>query len=94
LASEYGWAKNEIENHVYFDELVYLVEKINRRKLREYKMQLAISQNAWVENPKELWRILESETSEESIDEKLDKAGFEAFKQKLSTSKNISVKSK
>jgi len=91
LASEYGWAKTEIEDKVYLDELYYLVKRINKRKLVEYKMQLAIVQNPHVKDPKDLWRLLESE-EREPVAEKLDKAGFVMFKKKLTNSANIVVK--
>lgn len=93
MASEYGWSKHDIFYDVYFDELYYLTQKIEKRKLAEYKMQLAIAQNPHVKDPKELWRILNSQTTESyERPHELDNASFEILKSKLSSNPRFVVK--
>lgn len=97
MANEYGWAKNDILENVYLDELFVFTRLINRRKVQDYKMQLAIAQNPHIKNPKDLWRILEQQENEiegkSYLDTEFDSVGFEAFKQTLQrNSKNIVVK--
>ncbi len=87
MAHEYGWAKNDILDHVYFDELFIFIRLINRRKINEYKMQLAISTNPHAKDPKPLWSLLDRQERENEgrdyIDAEFDEKGFEAFKEKL-----------
>lgn len=91
LASEYGWAKDDILNTVYVDDVFYLREHIKRRHFEDWKMQLAIVQNPHTKNPKDLWDMLSAETNVPA-DEKLDKEGFEAFKRALAGSQRVQVK--
>lgn len=94
MASEYGWSKQDILYDVYFDELAELVKKINKRKVNEYKMQLAIAHNPHVKNYKELWRILERQDDEQhKKSEEFDPVGFEQLKSVLSNNPRIIVKS-
>lgn len=90
MANEYGWAKNDILEHVYFDELFIFTRIINRRKLTEYKMQLAIASNATTKDPKKLWEMLDQRERENEgkgyLDAEFDAAGFEAFKQAVKNS--------
>jgi len=90
LGSEYGWAFTEILERVYFDDLFYLMKEINKRKLREYKMQAALIQNPHTKDPKELWRIFEAE--EGIKNEEFDAVGFERLKNKLRSSSKFIVK--
>lgn len=93
MASSYGWAKKDIDENLYFDELYELVLQINKRKVSDWKMQLAITQNPHVKNPKELWEILNShDRLTNPADDKLDKAGMALLKDKLRSSKRIMVK--
>lgn len=91
LASEYGWAKDAITQGVYLDELYFLIDQINKRKISEYKMQLAIAQNPHVKDPKALWEILNRQTRK-LPSSKLDVSGMELLKSKLRQSPSIDVK--
>jgi hypothetical protein len=73
------------------DDLFFLVQKINDRKLIDYKMQLAIIQNPHVKDPKHLWRVLESKKEQKQNDE-FDPAGFALLKSALSKNPRIIVK--
>lgn len=97
LAYEYGWAKKEILENVYLDELVVLTKLINTRKIQAYKTQLAIAQNPHVKNPRELWDLLDRQERQidgrSIIDDEFDAVGFEAFKQTLQKhSKSMQIK--
>lgn len=54
-------------------------------------MQLAITQNPHVKDPKHLWKTLES-YDKEPVDDKLDKVGFEVFKRKMAQTGRFIVK--
>lgn len=98
MASEYGWAKHEIFYETYLDEIVELVEKINRRKFQNIKLQLSIAQNPFAKDPKALWNALDAEEAKITgrrpsyLDAKLDKSGFEMLKQRLRENPRIKVK--
>lgn len=92
LASSYGWAIDDIKEKVYFDDLIPLVEKINARQVSEYKMLLAIVQNPYAKDPQKLWQILKSREPHKVRSEKLDVAGFEALKIRMSQNPRIIVK--
>lgn len=64
MASEYGWSKQDIYEDVYFDELYYLVKRIEKRQMAQYRMQLAIVQNPHIKEPEKLWTLLKDETQE------------------------------
>jgi hypothetical protein len=87
LAHEYGWAKRDILEQVYLDELFIFARIINRRKISEYKMQLAIATNPNTKDPKALWEMLDNQEKQNEgkdyINAEFDAAGFEAFKNKL-----------
>jgi hypothetical protein len=96
LGHEYGWAKREILEDVYFDELYYLLRKINKRKLQDYKMRLAIAENPHKKDNKALWSILNSEEDKleygGSKDETFDAAGLEILKARMRNNPRIIVK--
>jgi hypothetical protein len=73
------------------DDLYFLVQKINDRKLQEYKMELAIVQNPHVKEPRRLWDILKSQEQREKDDE-FDAIGFEILKDRLRQSRRFIVK--
>ena len=54
-------------------------------------MELSIVSNPHSKEPKELWRMLEAQIKK-PLDEKLDKAGMQALKQRLSANAKIVVK--
>lgn len=94
MAHEYGWAKDQILERVYLDELYKLIEQARIRKVREWKMQLAIASNPHVKDPKNLYRLLDAE---ERRDRKptpaiFDNQGFELLKQRMSDNPRIIVK--
>ena len=91
LASEYGWTKDYILEHVYLDELMRLMPQMRRRTITEYQMQLAISSNPHSKKPKALWDTFANQLRE-PVDEKIDKSGLEYLKQKMATGKAFVVK--
>ena len=95
LASEYGWAKTEILENVYIDELFFLMQKINIRKVGDYKMQLAIIQNPHVKNHTQLWKVLEQQEKElkhQPVKEEFDPKEFNRLKSALSNNPKFIVK--
>lgn len=91
MANEYGWAKQEIDEHIYLDDLIRLSREINRRKIAEYKTQLAIIQNPHVKDPKRLWDIL-SRFDVSKTPETLDETGFTLLKNKLRQNPRFKIK--
>jgi hypothetical protein len=80
---------------VYLDDLIYLTDKINKRKASNYLIDLIIADYPWQDKSKKnnIRQMFESKTKNYSKDEKLDKSSFERFKQNISTiSKSVSVK--
>lgn len=92
LGSEYGWAKDEVLNNTYLDELYYLAERINQRKADDYKMRLAIAQNPFNKEPNRLWELLNSFATPTLRDDKFDEAGFELMKAKMRSGRGFLVK--
>jgi len=92
LASEYGWSLTEILEHVYFDDLFYLVTQMGKRKLDEYRIQLALISNPHTKDPNNLWRKLEPPPEIGKRPETLDKTSFDVFKTKLTQGSHIIVK--
>lgn len=96
LASEYGWTSEYIRRHVYPEEIPVYSSSIMRRRIQNYKMELAIIQNPYVKNPKDLWHELEAIESQfeepEYINSTLDKDSFALIKMKLKRSKFVQVK--
>lgn len=93
LASEYGWSKHDIFYDVYFDELYFLLQKIEKRKLIEYRMQLAITQNPHIKEPEKLWNVLNApDRTERARSKEFDEKGFEALKSRLSSNPRFVVK--
>lgn len=85
LASEYGWTKDYILDCVYLDDLQHLSKAMDKRKLSEYKMQLAITQNPHTKDPKKLWDVIKSKEEPEPRSEQFDAAGFERLKLAMQT---------
>ena len=78
---------------MYVPELVRLVKEINKRRLKNWKMELAIVQNPHVKNPKQLWQDLNSADDEDTRREaKFDPVGFEKLKQVSRKNPRIVVK--
>lgn len=90
LASEYGWSLDDILEHVYLDQLAHLVPIIERRKLDEHRIMLALITNPHTKDPKALWRMLEP--PRDPLSEKLDKTSFNILKSRLSQDSSIIVK--
>lgn len=85
---------HDIYYNVYLPDLVYLVQKINRRKIVDYRMQLAITQNPHIKDPKKLWDILASQDKEfNRRPAEFDAAGFELLKSQLRGNPRFVVKS-
>lgn len=55
FASEYGWAKKQVFYSLYPEEVFLLLKNIEKRRLLTMQTNLAISQNPYTKNPKELW---------------------------------------
>ena len=92
MASEYGWAKDDILDKCYLDEAWGYMRLMKRRKLSHYKMLLAIQH---AEKPKEIFDMLDAESKtvkSEVEDDKLDKAAFEAFANKMRGNPKMIVK--
>lgn len=78
---------------MYLDDLFCLVQKINKRKIQEYSMQLAITENPHLKERKKLWDILRSQENKlENKDDEFDAAGFEILKSRLRKSSRFVVK--
>lgn len=78
---------------MYVPELVQLTKEINKRKLREWKMELAIVQNPHVKDPKKLWQDLNNaDPDEKKRSEVFDVAGFEKLKQQLRKNPRMVIK--
>lgn len=70
-----------------------MVKNINRRKVNEYKIQLAITQNPHSKEPKELWSILKQfEAEDEQPSEEYDAVGLQVLKNKLGQNPRFIVK--
>lgn len=87
MASNYGWAKHDILNGVYLDELFVFSRLITRRKISEQKMALAIATNPHTKNAKRLWDELDRQEryndGRDYLDAEFDAIGFDRFKQAL-----------
>lgn len=84
-------------NDVYLDELFLLTKEINKRKLRDYSIQLTLIQNPHTKDPKELFsqinKLLAEQEEKKPADEEFDSAGFERLKSALSENPKFLVKS-
>lgn len=87
MASSYGWAKNDILEGVYLDELFIYARLITRRHINEQRMALAIATNPHTKYPKKLWGTLDQQErrneGREYLDAEFDEAGMVAFKKTL-----------
>lgn len=68
-----------------------LTKAIEKRKMAEYRMQLAIVQNPHSKNPKELWANLQTEEASLRRTE-FDEQGMSILKSKLASNPRIIVK--
>lgn len=90
LSSEYGWTKDYVYEHVYFDEFFYLKKEIQKR----HKTKLLESITIQHGDPKELIKNLRNEDDESYVNEaKLDKSAFRQFKEKITSGSGFVVKS-
>jgi hypothetical protein len=64
---------------------------IKRRKVDEYKMQMAVIQNPHTKDPKKLWQTIDNMVPKSRPD-KLDVAGFEVLKIRLQQNPRFVVK--
>lgn len=94
LASEYGGGLKPILETVYLDDLPDLIIQINKRKLMDYKMQLAIVSNPHTKNPGKLWQLLTKldTGNRQAKKDDFDNLGFERLKGQLSKRPTILVK--
>lgn len=80
LASEYGWALSLIEE-LGLDEALKLLEQIKKRKIAEYKIQLAIVTNPHTEEPEKLWKLFDDDMQSVIPPENsFDKEGLDGLK--------------
>jgi hypothetical protein len=92
LASNYGWAKDDILENVYLDEVLYLRKLIHERKVDDIKLQLNIVQNPHTKNPRELYDKISSFDRRPIAKPKFDKVGFQNLKAALDKSPRFIVK--
>jgi hypothetical protein len=95
LASEYGWAKNDILDTVYPNELFILSRLITRRRINANRTALAIATNPHTKDGRKLWQEFDrqerSNEGKEYLDAEFDQAGFDAFKNALQRSNSSIV---
>lgn len=93
LASEYGWKMDYIMNDIRIDEILALLDSLEKRKKGEALLSLQIEHNPYSEDPNALFRALSEDTRGSSRSESFDKEGLNKLKQTLSKkSKFIEVK--
>lgn len=95
MAHEYGWAKNDILENVYFDELYIYYQRISKRKLDNYMMLLSISENPHVKDRRSLWDILknaERDLDNKPEDNKFDEVSMEVLKARMRANPRIIIK--
>lgn len=92
LASEYGWDLQDILEKVYVDTLFLFVKAIERRKLDEHRIQLALISNPHTKDPQHLWRMLKPPVDVSEKPTKLDITSFDILKNKISQGSHIVVK--
>jgi hypothetical protein len=80
----------DIRDRLYFDEVYYLMKHMNRRKLGEYRMQLALIQNPHTKNPKELWDQLKIDQHIRPAE--LDSTGFDLLRARMQQGQGFNVK--
>lgn len=84
----------DILNHVYFEDIVPLMEKARLRKLQEWRMQLSIVSNPHVKDPKKLFAIIAQEERRllGVVDVGFDAKGFDRLKNQLSNNPRFVIK--
>ena len=90
LAHEYHWSLHDILYNTYPDQLKTLLPLIEERKVKEYKMALAISQNHATKDPKLLWKALD--TMHAPKPQVLDVASFDRLKNTLTKGSSLVIK--
>ena len=93
LASEYGGGPRAILEGVYLDELVYLSQKIDKRRANNWYMQAIIASVPFMEKEakKDFFDNLKKITNPSKTNQ-LDEGGFEALKLALSQNPKFIVK--
>lgn len=88
LASEYGWAKDYILEHVYIDELPSLIKIISRRNRYKRILDLRIAHNPHLakDDAKVLIEELQKDPDGIYRPAKLDKVAFNMVRGQLSMS--------
>lgn len=92
LASEYGWAKEDILDRVYLDEVLYLQKIIRDRKIGDIKIRLNIAQNPYTKNPRELFDSLTNLEEKKLTKPEFSKVEFENLKAALDKNPRFRVK--
>lgn len=81
---------------LYFDELFELIQSVNRRKIQNTRLELAIVQNPHIKDPQDLWKLLDQQEREldglPPRDETFDAAGFAILKMRMKQNPRIIVK--
>lgn len=88
LASEYHWSRADILERTSLDEVLRLQEKIEHRKLSEYKMLTMIYHS----DPEEMLKQFDAALSDPSQNKTLDKSGFENLKNIMAMGHKFVVK--
>lgn len=90
LASEYNWAKDDILNKVYFDEVLRLQDHIRKRRLGNYRMLLQIQHTS---KPEDLASMMDKELEPVTLrSEEIDKAGLDYLKSLMSKGSGFRIK--
>ncbi len=92
LASQYGWAKDDILETIYLDEVLYLQKIIRDRKISDIKIQLNIAQNPYTKNPRELFDSLSALEEKRITKPEFSKVEFENLKAALDKNPRFHVK--
>lgn len=69
-----------------------MIQEIKKRKVAEYKIQLAIVENPHKKKPEDLWNLFENMDADMPRAEKFDEAGFNKLKSLLSKGGGFTVK--
>lgn len=78
-----------ILNEIRIDEVLVLLESIERRRKSEALLSLAIVHNPFSQDPNALFRELRVEKTETSLDSSIDREGLGKLKQTLGRKSNF-----